>query len=521
MNATSCYKKEHVSLSRLLRAFAAVALLLAGCSLQPVYRRPAAPVAAAYPEGAAYQPVSTDATTAAVEIGWRNFLTDARLQRLIEIALANNRDLRVAALNIAQAQAQYRIQRSNVFPQVAAGASMDASRAPLANAGRNATSHVYSVGVSASWELDFFGRLQSLNDQALQQYFATAQARKAFQIALVSQVADQYLTMLGDDELLAVTRHTLETAQASYKLTQLQFQSGTTNEQSVRQAQIVVEQANANYAAQTRVRAQDENVLVLLLGQPLPADLPPSTPLDSQSILADIPAGLPSDLLARRPDIMQAEANLKAANANIGAARAAFFPSISLTGGAGLASTALSALFHGASFAWSFIPSITVPIFEGGRLRASLDVATIQKDINVAQYEKAIQTAFQEVANDLAARGTYDDQVAALERDVAAAQRFLDLAQQRFQNGVDSYLNVLTAQTTLYSAQQALVSARLARLTTLVNLYKDLGGGWIEHTGDAPPAAEDVGALAPPESHAPWDLLKSVRPAPTDGAASP
>jgi multidrug efflux system outer membrane protein len=491
----------------------AAALLLAACSLQPVYERPAAPVAGTYPKGPAYQPAAATSTLPADEIGWRDFLTDPRLQRLVEIALANNRDVRVAALNIAQFQAQYRIQHSNLFPQVAAGASATAQRAPSSNAGRNLTIHDYSVGASASWEIDFFGRLQSLDDQALQQYFATAQARKAVEISLVAQVASQYLTILADDDLLAVTQHTLDTAQASYNLTLLQFQTGTGNEQSVRQAEIVVEQSKANYAAQQRTRAQDQNLLVLLLGQPLPADLPPPTPLNSQALLADIPAGLPSDLLTRRPDIMEAEANLRAANANIGAARAAFFPSINLTGSYGLESLALGALFQGASVAWSFIPSITVPIFQGGRLRASLDVATIQKDINVAQYEKAIQTAFQEVANDLAARGTYDDQVAAQERDVVAAQRFLELAQQRFQAGVDSYLNVLTAQTTLYNAQQSLVTARMGRLTSLVSLYKDLGGGWIEHTGDTPRPAEDIGSLAPPNHATAFDLLKSVRPA--------
>ncbi|TMH32659.1 MAG: efflux transporter outer membrane subunit [Betaproteobacteria bacterium] len=496
--------------TRRIFAAATAALLLASCSLQPVYERPAPPVAAAYPTGAAYKLDAGSGTPPAVDIGWRDFLKDPRLRRLIEIALANNRDLRVQVLNIAQAQAQYRIQCSNLFPQLSAGATESAQRAPAASAGRNVTTHDYSVGLSlSSWELDFFGRLQSMNDQALQQYFATAQARKAFQIALVAQVADQYLAILADDELLAVTQHTLDTAEASLKLTLLQFESGTQNEQSVQQAKTIVEQAKANYAAQVRARAQDENMLVLLIGQPLPSDLPPATPLNSQSLLADIPADLPSDLLTRRPDIMQAEANLRAANANIGAARAAFFPSITLTGSAGLESAALGALFHGASFAWSFIPSIAVPIFEGGRLRASLDVATVQKDVNVAQYDRAIQTAFQEVANDLAARGTYDDQVTSLERLVAASQRYLDLAQQRFQSGVDSYLNVLTAQTNLYSAEQMLVSVRMARLTTLVNLYKDLGGGWIERSGDAPPPAEDVGSLAP-HNNAPWDLMDAI-----------
>ncbi|HVO89765.1 MAG TPA: efflux transporter outer membrane subunit [Casimicrobiaceae bacterium] len=490
--------------------------MLTACSLEPVYQRPTPPVASSYPSGAAYRQTSGATTLPADEIGWRNFLADPRLQRLVEIALANNRDLRVQALNIAQAQAQYRIQRSNLFPQVAAGASSTAGRATSGITQQNATTHVYDVGVSlSSWELDFFGRLQSLDDVALQQFFATAQARKAFQIALVAQVADQYLTILADEDLIAVTEQTLQTAQQSYNLTKLQFDTGTTNEESLRQAETVVEQAKANYAAQVRSRAQDQNMLVLLLGESPPADLPPGVPLNSQALLADVPAGLPSDLLTRRPDIMEAEANLRAANANIGAARAAFFPSINLTGGLGTESAALSGLFGGGSFAWSFIPSITVPIFEGGRLRANLDVATIQKDINVAQYEKTIQTAFEEVANDLAARGTYDDQVAALERDVAASQRFLDLAQQRFHAGVDSYLNVLTAQTSLYNAQQTLVAARLARLTTLVSLYRDLGGGWIEHTGDAPAAPEDIGSLAT-HNDAPWDFHNTSRRASPD-----
>jgi multidrug efflux system outer membrane protein len=432
----------------------------------------------------------------AVEIGWRDFLTDPRLQRLVEIALANNRDLRVAALNVAQTQAQFRIQRAALFPQVGGFVDSSATRTPasLSSSGRATVTRDYSVGASASWEIDFFGRVQSLNDQALQQYFATAQARKAFEILLVSEVADQYLSVLAFDELLAVTQKTLTSAQASYQLTLTLLQAGTGTELSLRQAETVVEQAKANYAAQVRGRAQAENALVLLIGQSLPEDLPPPVPLNDQTIVADIPAGLPSDLLTRRPDVMQAEALLRGANANIGAARAAFFPTISLTGNLGTASSALGALFTGGSLAWSFLPSITVPIFEAGKLQASLDVATIQKDINVAQYEKAIQTAFGEVANGLAARGTYDEQVASTERFVAAEQRSLDLSDALFKNGVASYLTVLTAQTGLYDAQLTLVSTRLARLTSLVDLYRYLGGGWIEHTGDAPRAA-DTGAL--------------------------
>jgi len=480
-------------------ALMAAAMLIAGCSLEPVYQRPDAPVAATYPTGNAYKsPVGgpAGATLPAVDIGWRDFLTDPRLQRLVQIALTNNRDLRIAALNVAQTQAQYRIARAQLFPQVGGFADSSTVRTPASTStiGRGILTHDYSVGLSSSWTIDFFGRLQALSGEALQQYFATAQARKAAEILLVSEVADQYLTLLSFDQLVAVTQHTLESAQASYQLTLLQFHTGTGTELAVSQAQTVVEQARANYSAEQRGRAQAENALVLLLGQPLPADLPPPVTLDAQTILADIPAGLPSDLLARRPDIMQAEAMLRGANANVGAARAAFFPAISLTGDFGTASSSLAGLFKSGSQAWSFAPSITLPIFSAGSLQASLDVAKLQKDIDIAQYEKTIQTAFREVADGLAARGTYDDQVASLERFTQAQQRALDLSEMRFRNGVDNYLTVLTAQTGLYSAQLTLVSARLARLTNLVDLYRDLGGGWIEHTGDAPRPAEVIGS---------------------------
>ncbi|HEY2559253.1 MAG TPA: efflux transporter outer membrane subunit [Caldimonas sp.] len=476
------------------------ALLMAGCSLQPVYQRPELPVAPHFPVGPAYdQAGGSPDQRPAVEIGWREFLGDPRLQRLVEIALANNRDLRVSALNVEQVRAQYRIQRSALLPQVGVAADGSSSRTPESLSASRApvVQHAYSVAATIAWEIDFFGRLRSLSDAALQQYFASAEARKAFEILLVSQVADQYLSVLAFDELIHVTDLTLQTAQASYDLTRRQFEAGTGNELAVRQAQTVVQQAKANRAAQVRGRAQVENGLVLLLGQPLPSDLPPPVALGDQQILADIPAGLSSDLLTRRPDVMQAEAQLRAANANIGAARAAFFPTISLTGDLGTASSSLGGLFKGGSAAWSFLPSITIPIFNGGQLQANLDVATLQRDINVAQYEKSIQTAFSEVADGLAARGTYGDELAATESTVEAEQRALDLSQQLFQNGVASYLTVLTAQNGLYSAQTALVSTRLARLINLVDLYRTLGGGWIEHTGDAPrPADADVAAVA-------------------------
>jgi multidrug efflux system outer membrane protein len=456
--------------------------------MAPKYKRPDAPVSATFPTGAAYKDGGNPNSPPAAEIGWRDFLVDSRLQRLVELALANNRDLRIAALNVQQVQAQYRIQRAALYPSVAAFADRSASRNP-ANANANPLQRSWSAGVSAAWELDFFGRLRSLNQAALEQYFASGEARRAAQILLVSQVADQYLLVLALDEQLAVTRETLATAEASYKIVKLQFDTGTAPELSLQQALSVVEQANANLAAQIRARAQAENALVLLLGQPLPVDLPPAVPLDAQQMLADIPAGLPSDLLARRPDILQAEALLRSENANIGAARAAFFPSISLTASAGTASAALSGLFGAGSLAWAFAPSIVAPIFEGGALRANLDLATVRKDIGVAQYEKTIQTAFREVADGLAARGTFDEQLAAQQRYTATQQRSLELSQFRYRNGVDSYLQVLTAQTGFYNAQLALVAARQQRLTNLVDLYRALGGGWIAHTGDAPPEA--------------------------------
>jgi multidrug efflux system outer membrane protein len=486
--------------------------------MEPHYDRPAAPVSGSFPTDGVYstQPGAANGGArsangqAAADIGWRNFFVDPRLQRLIEIALKNNRDLRVSVLNIQQAQAQYRVARSSLFPTINAAGSEAKTRTPadLSLPGQELSTQ-YSVGLNASWELDFFGRIRSLKDQALDQYLATAQARKAAEISLVSQVADQYLTVLSYDDLLKVTEDTLKTAQESYRINKLQFDNGTGSELDLRQAQTVVEQANANYQAEARLRAQAVNALVLLVGEPLPDDLPPGLPLGDQDLLTDIPAGLPSDLLTRRPDIMEAEENLLAANANIGAARAAFFPKISLTGNFGTLSPTLGGLFKPGSAAWGFTPTITLPIFAGGENKANLDLAHVQKNIQVATYEKAIQTAFREVADGLAARGTYDEQIAALQRDTFAEQRRLDLSDLRYRNGVDSYLSVLTAQTDLYSAQQALISARVARLTNLVDLYQALGGGWIEHNGDQPRPAD-----------APVDYSAASTPAAASGASA-
>ena len=476
---------------------AAVALFAAGCTMAPKYERPAAPVDQTFPTGGVYdkQPDATSPAAPsgsaqakpAVDIGWRDFFVDARLQQIVEIALKNNRDLRVSMLNVAAARSQYQITRAELLPTLDAVGSQTKSRTPkdLSLFGQT-ISNQYSVGVNASWEIDFFGRIQSLKDQALEQYFALAETRKAAEISLVSQVADQYLTMLSDDNQLTVTRNTLKTAQESYRITKLQFDNGVGTELDVTQSEGILQQAASNLQSQLRLRAQAENALVLLIGEPLPADLPPGLPLDSQNLLADIPAGLPSDLLVRRPDIASAEHSLLAANANIGAARAAFFPKVSLTGSFGTLAPSLGTLFKPGSAAWSFAPQISIPIFEGGTNLANLDLAQIQKRIEIANYEKAIQTAFREVADGLAARGTYDEQIKALDRYVKSQARGLELSDMRYRNGVDNYLSVLTAQTNLYTAQQLLITARLNRVTNLVDLYRELGGGWIEHAGDQP-----------------------------------
>ena len=332
--------------------------------------------------------------------------------------------------------------------------------------------------------------MRSLKAAALEQFFASVEARRAAEILLVSQVADQYLTLLATDELLEVTQRTLDTGVASYNLVKLQFDTGVATELDLRQAETIVEEARANRAAQLRARAQAENGLVLLLGQPVSGPVTTGARLADQNLLADIPSGLPSDLLARRPDVLQAEALLRSANANIGAARAAFFPIISLTGTGGTASSKLSDLFAAGSAAWSVSPALDLPIFNAGANAAGVRAARATRDIGIASYQLTVQTAFREVADALAARGTFDDEISALERFTEAQRRRLELAQLLYKNGQASYLDVLTAQTDLYDAELVLVGARLERLTNLVDLYRALGGGWVEHTGDRPRAGD-------------------------------
>lgn len=454
-----------------------ILLALGGCSLIPDYQRPDAPVADAWPQGPAY---AADAGEAGAALpAWRSFFRDAALQRAIEMALDNNRDLRVAALNVEAYQALHRIQRAEQFPQLDARGTGTRQRLPadLTRTGSAATNGEYGATVGVSdWELDLFGRLRSLSEAALEQYFATAQARRSTQIALVASVADAWLTLQADRELLALSEDTLRTYEQSLALTQRSFDVGVASALELTQSRTAVEGARVSVAQYTRLVAQDRNALQLLLGNAVPDDLPAAAPLE-QAQLAELPVGLPAELLQRRPDILEAEHLLKAANADIGAARAAFFPSISLTGRAGTTSTELSGLFKGGSGTWLFQPSINLPIFTAGSLKGSLDYAKLQKQIEVAQYEQAIQTAFSEVADGLAARTTYAEQLKA-ERDlVATSAEYYRLAERRYRTGVDSHLTLLDAQRQLFVARQRLIGDRLAQLSSEIALYKALGGG--------------------------------------------
>lgn len=474
-----------------------LATALAGCSLAPTYERPAAPVEAAYPTGPAYErgPAQGQGVQgAAADVGWRDFFRDPLLQRLIELSLSGNRDLRVAALNVEAARAQYRIQRAEVLPTFGGAGQASAQRTPgdLTQSGNPVISRSYQVGVAASWEIDLFGRLRSLSEAALQSYLAQDETRIAAQLSLIAETASAYLALRADQELLGLTRETLKSQQASYELVRQSYDHGVATELDLSQAETALRTAERNQAQYLRQVAQDRNALALLIGQPLPADvadqLDRAGELPDEVLPLELPPGLPSDLLERRPDIRAAEHQLRAANANIGAARAAFFPTISLTGSAGTASASLGGLFDAGSGAWSFAPQITMPIFAGGSLLAGLDLAEVQKRIEIARYERAIQSGFREVADALAGRGTLDEQIRSQRLLVEASQRAYAVSQQRFQAGVDSYLSVLDSQRSLYTAQQTLITTRLARLTNLIDLYRSLGGGWSEHTVTAPQA---------------------------------
>jgi multidrug efflux system outer membrane protein len=451
--------------------------LLAGCTLMPKYERPAAPVSESWPANA----TGTAATnTAAADIDWREFFDDPRLQKLIALALENNRDLRIAALRVEQARAQYRIQRAELYPGIQGEADYTKQRfsGAVTTFGGGSVFTTYSLDVSAAYEIDLFGRVRSLKKEALEKYFSTEEARKSAQIALVSEVATEYLTQLRLREAKAVANQTLIAVQASYDLIKHRFDAGAASELDLRTAEGQVQAVRVNAASFLQMLAESENALVLLVGRPLPPDLPAGKPFQQQSLLEDLPAGVPSEMLQRRPDILAAEHTLKAANADIGAARAAFFPRIILTGAGGTASAKLTDLFTGPSVTWSFAPQITVPIFEMGSTRGKLAVSKIARQIEIADYEKAIQSGFREVANALATRSILDEKLKAQELLVDAAKKRFDLTTARYNQGVDSYVDVLLAQQDLYAAQQNLLAFQAARLLNAVTLYRSLGGGW-------------------------------------------
>lgn len=453
--------------------------LLTGCTLAPKYTRPEAPVPASWPSGPAYDNAqAAPGAQAATDLRWREFIADERLQSVIEAALKNNRDLRMAALNVERARALYGIQRAELFPTVEAVGSGSKQRVPadLSSSGKTTTSEQYGVNLGiSSWEIDFFGRIRSLKDRALEEYLATEQARHGAQILLVSGVANAYLTLAADRENLRLARSTLDTQRAAYGLIRRRFDVGISPELDLRQAQTRVDAARVDFALYSRLAAQDENALDLLVGSKVPANLLPDN-LSLVSPIREISPGVSSDVLLHRPDILQAENLLKAANANIGAARAALFPRISLTTAFGTASGELSGLFKSGSERWNFSPQIVVPIFDA-RAWSALDAVKVEREIVLAQYEKVLQTAFREVADALAVRGTVEDQLSAQQSLVEAASETYRLSDMRYTKGIDSFLGVLDAQRSLYAAQQGLIAVRLTRFANQVRLYAVMGGG--------------------------------------------
>ncbi|MDB5654892.1 MAG: multidrug transporter [Tardiphaga sp.] len=462
-------------------AAALLPLALMGCSLNPDYLRPELPVSEQYPGRPAVD------GRAAADIGWAQFFTDPVMQDLIALSLDNNRDLRVAALNVIAAQAQYRAQRSTLFPTVNALGTVDIERIPPGVQQNTTPLHLeaYNLGLSTvSYELDLFGKLRSQADQSEQQFLSSAETRESTQITLIAQVASQYFAWLADQEAIRLSKDTAEAQRKSYELRKLTLSRGSGTELDVAQAETTWRTAEASVAQYTRQAQQDYNELILLVGSPLPAALEAKMAGRARTVLQPrlprLPAGMPADLLLRRPDIRAAERTLIGANANIGAARAAFFPSVTLTASGGTGSGTFTKLFRAGTASWAFDPQISVPIFDAGKNIANLDYSVVQKRIEVANYEKAIQSAFHDVSDALAGRATYATQVAAQEKLVKAYQQYYNLSKMLFEGGSSNFLNVLVAQNSLFSAQLTLVNLRLAERQNLVTLYKALGGGWSE-----------------------------------------
>ena len=457
----------------------AALVLMGGCSMAPEYTRPPAPIPAEWPQGPAYKDTQVAAETPTVlELSRKEFFTDPKLQQIINTALDNNRDLRLAALNVERARALYGIQRAELFPAVNAVGAENRQRlsSDLVNPGVSRNIEQYSVDLGiAAWEIDFFGRIRSLNGQALEEYLATDEARRSARISLVSEVARVYLTLAADLQNLKLARSTLEAQQGIYNLIHRRYEVGLANELDLRRAQIQVDTARGDVSRFTQMAAQDQNALTLLAGSTLAENLLPAD-LASVNTPKEIFAGISSEALLNRPDIIAAEHRLKGAYAFIGVARAAFFPRISLTTSIGTASDELSGLFGSGSGTWRFAPQIALPVFDA-RTWAAYRISKAQQEIALAQYEKTIQTAFREVADALAVQGTVDQQVSAQQSLTDAVAETYRLSNKRYAKGIDSYLSVLDAQRSLYTAQQGLISLRLTKLANHVRLYAVLGGG--------------------------------------------
>ncbi|RMX01442.1 efflux transporter outer membrane subunit [Allofranklinella schreckenbergeri] len=457
---------------------------LGGCTLAPVYEQPAVDVPQTF--SYATQPGDEPGGIQAASLGWQDFFADARLHRLIELALARNTDLRKAALNAEAVRQQYLITRADRLPQLAGTASGSRMRVAqdLSPTGRSAINASYSVGLGiAAYEIDLFGKLRSANDAALQSYLGSAAMQDAAHLSLVASVAKAYFNERYAENAMALAQSVLKSREQTYELTQLKHRSGVVSAIDLRQQEALIESAKADYANAVQARERARNALALLINQPVPADLPEALPLAQQLPMAHLPAGLSSEVLLQRPDIRAAEFALKQANAHIGAARSAFFPSIRLTGSVGAGSNELGQLFSGGNGTWSFMPSINLPIFNWGSLQANLDVAKVRQQIQVVNYEAAVQAAFRDVADALAARTQLEQRLQATSRQSQAYTEALHLVRLRYQHGVASALDLLDAERSSYAANMGLLATQLTQLENLADLYKALGGGLQRRSG--------------------------------------
>ncbi|MDO5666329.1 MAG: efflux transporter outer membrane subunit [Alcaligenaceae bacterium] len=459
-----------------------LSLMLAACSLNPTYEQPQAPVPVEYSAPSAAVPMGL---ISGADLGWQEVMREPRLRALIDLALQNNRDMLIAIQRVEEARALYGIQRSDQLPHIGANAQQSAQRMPpdMRMPGQDSINRTYSAGLGiTAFELDFWGKKRSLSEAAFEQYLATDEARKSMQLGLIAQVGSSYFAWRTAQSSQDLAHRTIDAYQRSYDLVERRFQAGVASGLERNQARTTLQGAKAALAAANRQVQLASNALDLLIGQPQPATLPAAVPFGADNLMSDIPAGVSSTLLVRRPDIIAAEHRLKSTNAQIGAARAAFFPTISLTGLLGTISPQFSGLFDRQTETWAFNPTLSVPIFTAGALRNNLNLAEVRKDIAILEYEKAIQNAFREVSDALAGEESFKDQLAALRDQQSAAYQSLNLSEQRYEAGIDSFLQVQQAQINLFNIQQNFLQVGLQALQNRLELYKALGGGWTPIT---------------------------------------